>query len=365
MNRFLLFSLLITVVVTQVTDGGYWTAVGNMTVARSDLGVSSVGAAIYLTGGCLGPQVCDATTCVCSCASITNTVEVFYPGNKTFARLASMPRDRYRHSTEPLNGLIYVLGGRDLSDALITQVDVYDPVANSWSVSNFSLTNWTSDFSTFVNNGVIWMVGGYTQDYTISPSIATFSPTTGFKYNAIPQMTDPRGDTCSIVFNNAIYVVGGFDPASGANYSIPVSTMEVYDFGTDKWTYGPATPSPGGDKACGVLNSKLHVFGGEGKVTTPTCVYSSPEGDTEEFNFAKNSWSEEVGMDTPRFRFAAEYFGRSGVQSLYVFGGQGPRDTSTNTYPTLSSVEMYTDYQASSASVTGFSLLLLVIVCLF
>jgi len=338
--------------VPQIVNDGYWSNVGSMALNRSDLGVSSVNNAIIITGGCLGPQIPFAP-CSYGCPTITEFVEGFYPANNSFVRLADMPRKRYRHSTEVVDGLLYAIGGRDLNDTIITAVDVYDFSTNTWSTSKYSLSaQWYSDFSTFVYNGTIWMIGGYSADYQIiSPAIATFTPFQGFVYNAIAPMTDPRGDTCATTDGSTIYVVGGFDPASGANYSTPVSTLEVFDFNTKTWSYGPATPTPGGDKACGIMNGRLHVFGGEGKDITDACVYSDPESNTEEFNLVTKTWSEEPPMSTYRFRFAAEYFNNNGRQTLYVFGGQGRRNTTGDFYPTLASVEMYTDtYYTISAT---------------
>jgi len=365
----------------SITNDGYWTAIGNMSVSRSDLGVSSLGNVIILTGGCLGPQSADPKdACSFSCSVVTNIVEAFFPANNSFVRLADMPRLRYRHSTEVINGLLYALGGRDIIGNIITQVDVYNFATNSWTTSSYTYSDpsATSDFSTFVRNNDIWLVGGYDYYYNISSAVSTFSPSSGFTYNAITPMSDPRGDTCSTLYGNIIYVVDGFDPASGGNYTIPVSTLEIYDFTTGKWTYGPPTPAPGGDKACGIINGRLHVFGGEGKQVTDACVYSAPEANTEEFNLNSNTWTEEPPMDTPRFRFAAEYYTQpNGKQTLYVFGGQGPRNVTGNFYPTLSSVEVWTDLYTTSISsttssvnaaqkmVVGLSALVLAIVLMF
>jgi len=354
LNLFVFIMMVSAAAGLSITNDGYWTVVGSMSVSRSDLGVSTVGTAIILTGGCLGPQTATDPTQPCSfaCQSFTNLTEAFFPANNSFVRLADMPRNRYRHSTEVINGLLYAIGGRDSQDNIMTTVDVYNFATNSWSTSSLTYSpNWNSDFSTFVYAGKIWLIGGYQQDYTISPGVATFSPTAGFVYNAITAMSDPRGDTCATESGSTIYVVGGFDPASGANFSTPVSTLEIFDFATNQWTYGAATPAPGGDKACGIMNGRLHVFGGEGKETTNLCVYSAPESNTEEYNLNTKQWTEEPPMDTPRFRFAAEYYSYNGSQTLYIFGGQGPRNG--NSYPTLSSVEMFTDLPITQGATTG------------
>jgi len=359
MFAFVFFTLIALTAQCQAVDTvGSWTKVTDLTRARSDLGSSTLGDSIILTGGCLGPQARTGAACDSfSCQEITALVEAYFPSNNSFVRLPDMPRKRYRHSSEVINNILYVIGGRDLTDQIIPQVDFYNPATNQWNTSGITLDNWSSDFSTFTRNDLIYLVGGYYADYTVCSGVASFSPSRGFDYNSIPVMTDARGDTCSVYNDESIYVVGGF-PAS--DFSKPVSTLEIYSFKNNTWSFGPSTLHPGGDKACGVLNGRIRSFGGEGKlVVNATCSYSNPEDDTEEFTFSTNTWSDEPNMDTPRFRFAAEYYQ---TNVIYIFGGQGPRDVKADLYPTLSSVEVWRDNSSSASSV--FISLGLVIVCL-
>lgn len=41
-----------------------------------------------------------------------------------FAELGSLPRQRYRHSASVVNNQLWLIGGRDASDALLAEVDV-------------------------------------------------------------------------------------------------------------------------------------------------------------------------------------------------------------------------------------------------
>jgi len=359
MSAFVFVTLIALAAQCQAVDTvGSWSKVTDLTRPRSDLGSSTLGDQIILTGGCLGPQArvgpaCDAF----ACQEITDLVEAFDPASKNFVRLPDMPRKRYRHSSEVIDNILYVIGGRDLNDNIITQVDYYNPVTKQWNTSGITMDNWASDFSTFTRDNLIYLVGGYFADYTVCSGVASFSPSRGFDYNSIPVMTEARGDTCSVFIDDSIYVIGGF---RADDFSKPVSTIEIYSFKNVTWYFGEPTIHPGGDKACGVLNGRIRSFGGEGKLKfNDTCSYSDPEDDTEEFTLSTKTWSDEPTMDTPRFRFAAEYYQ---TNVIYIFGGQGRRDAQADAYRTLSSVEVWSD--KNSGSVAAMSLGL-VLACLF
>lgn len=58
------------------------------------------------------------------CTSVTNATYVFNPFQHTFKRMADAPHPRYRHVAVTFNGELFLLGGRDVDDNLITAIDV-------------------------------------------------------------------------------------------------------------------------------------------------------------------------------------------------------------------------------------------------
>ena len=83
---------------------------------------------IVVFGGCDSPggnernKTNDLVTFYCT--SVTNATYIFNPFKNTFQRMADAPHPRYRHVAAVFNGELYVLGGRDLADNLVTAIDV-------------------------------------------------------------------------------------------------------------------------------------------------------------------------------------------------------------------------------------------------
>jgi len=51
----------------------------------------------------------------------------------TFRSVAPMPRPRFRHTASVVNdSIIVVIGGRNVMDELLPQVDIFRPFLNSW-----------------------------------------------------------------------------------------------------------------------------------------------------------------------------------------------------------------------------------------
>ena len=95
-----------------------------MPVAVSDMVATPLGNKIIITGGCSSENERSALDGNFYCTQITNAVSAFIPTSATFSSLPPMPRERYRHSAAVVNNKLYVIGGRDLTDTFIADVDV-------------------------------------------------------------------------------------------------------------------------------------------------------------------------------------------------------------------------------------------------
>lgn len=64
----------------------------------------------------------------------SDNVHVYTPSSDSWETLDdAMPRERYRHAAAVVDSSLYVIGGRDLDDNVISQVDVLDTDTNTWS----------------------------------------------------------------------------------------------------------------------------------------------------------------------------------------------------------------------------------------
>jgi N-acetylneuraminic acid mutarotase len=92
----------------------------------SDLTATRVDDVVYIVGGCDAEDGnrFEAEIGEFLCGSISDKLYRFDPSTEQFTELSSMPTPRYRHASVATGGAIMVLGGRDLVDNIVTDVDV-------------------------------------------------------------------------------------------------------------------------------------------------------------------------------------------------------------------------------------------------
>ena len=237
------------------TDG--WLPLTNMSTARSEFGLATVGGKIYATGGFDG-------------ASAAESVEAYDPQLGSWALVASMSVKRKSHASVVLDGKIYIIGGVGPDLRLLHTMDVYNPRADSWQLVAMSpymgMGCEGQSPCAVAMGGKIFVTGGYGGDkgfryamYSISvydPRADAWTtgneqfddenigrpPTTGKGQLAI--MSKGRGCHASAAINGKLYVFGGSQGLPrNFNYS---SAVEVYDPVLDSWVQGPSLTSPRG-----------------------------------------------------------------------------------------------------------------------
>jgi Galactose oxidase, central domain len=86
---------------------------------------------IYIHGGCdsVNGNTYYKTTGFFQCNSISNASYAYHISTQTWTNLPNLPTARYRHATVvlPQRHLIYILGGRNLTDEIVTTLDARIP----------------------------------------------------------------------------------------------------------------------------------------------------------------------------------------------------------------------------------------------
>eukprot|EP00940_MAST-03C_sp_MAST-3C-sp2_P003153 g3153.t1 len=352
-----LFLLLTDVVRADHADHAYHHAEfftrETMPLARSDMTATVVGDGIYVIGGCAARQGHVSRTLYAnitgqtnmSAADVLNWYEgyycgtlqepgattrtsVYFPGTNSWTVLADAPRARYRHAAAAVGTSIYVFGGTDDTETVISEVDVYDTVAGTWSTLASTMTNSYRDLAGLyptpihhkphrsAYNGNVYAVGGYNSTYASMDLIQEMQPSTGI-FTTVGRLSTSRGDCGAVVSSTYAYVVGGFN---AADFCSPLNTIDRIDLSSFAASESAIPPLAigRGDKAVATLGGKLHVFGGESKTPLPECA-SNPLVDVEIYESEDALWR--FGGDIPehRFRVVAAAFGES---SVYLIGGQ-------------------------------------------
>jgi N-acetylneuraminic acid mutarotase len=126
-------------------------------------------------------------------AAFVGIPEAYSPDTDTWTDLATMPTPRIEAAVAPLNGFIYVIGGRSVSSTAVTTVERYDPGTNTWT--------------------------------TVAPLPAAL-----------------RHQHAGAILGR-LYVAGGTSSSGPAS----ANTVYYYDPASNSWNTGPAMPFVGND----------------------------------------------------------------------------------------------------------------------
>ena len=231
-----------------------WERKADMPTARSGVATLVVDGQIYAIGGAevkRGPG--GATT-----GKHLPAMEVYDPVTDTWIQKADIPV-RGRSSTCVMDGKIYIIGG---SAANI--VDVYDPATDTWAKAK-SMNHARSGAAVSVVNGKIYAMGGRgwpripNHPGPFLSSAEVFDPKTDQWTEIIEMPTAKTGHTASVI-NGKIYVIGGFFRGNGP--FMYLSTVEIYDPETDRWTQGQDMPFGRWAHKAEVVNGNIYIFGG-------------------------------------------------------------------------------------------------------
>merc|ERR1719253_1897360 len=268
---------------------------------------------VILTGGCDSPEGNEERGDYFECGSLTNKVYAFDPirhstfqaWNGEFEELAEMPRARARHASAVVDGRVCVYGGRNLTDALIAEVDCYDPAADAWSTPTaLPAERQASDWTAFTaEDGRVHLVGGYDQGYAALDrvTVVDMSDMDAVAYPDGPGLRTKRGDIDSAVVDGAVYVSGvpaAELPELGARSEL-LDSVEVLDPAED-------------------------VHGGLAQ------------------------WKSLAGMPSQLFRFAAAEWEADG-NFIFVLGGQVAYDADCKCFRTSDKVMVFDVSQAEEA----------------
>lgn len=142
--------------------------------------------------------------------------------------LAPLPRPRNSSAGAVVNGVLYVIGGRTVSDGNTTAVDVYDPLADRWEAAR-PMPKAQAGLAASVLNGKIYVFGG---EYFKPGDSGVFAEAWEYDpdqdaWRAVAAMPRPRHGLGAVTLSNAIYVMGGASNPSGVGTSAALDRFEI------------------------------------------------------------------------------------------------------------------------------------------
>ena len=155
--------------------------------------------------------------------------------------IPDMPRRRSKHAAvTACDGLIYLMGGGNSSGAVL-EMDVYDPLTNTWVADNpYTATGWASLMGprdlevggTVGRDGLLYLVGGDGYPYETG-NLDSYDRNTN-TWSAETTQPTPRVGQVAIGIGNSVYAIGGWKKYGGVQTA------------TEAWGGLPSDSSCGG-----------------------------------------------------------------------------------------------------------------------
>jgi len=162
------------------------------------------------------------------------------------------------------NGREVLIAGGGRPDRVIREVDLLDAASGSWSAAAPLTVPRTRHKALLLNDGRVLVVGGGTYPPTVNnvhASAELFDPATGV-WTPAASMTDPRFDFDMVLLpDGRVLVAGGSNNMTDGEYGA-LSSAEVYDPATDKWTSLPPMHDRRRWPTLTVLSDGVYVAGG-------------------------------------------------------------------------------------------------------
>lgn len=195
-----------------------------------------------------------------------------------WTKKVDMPTARLCLSTSVVDGKIYAIGGMLQGDVELKTVEEYNPVKDTWT-RKADMPTPRDGLSTSVVNGEIYAIGGKSAVVPVWDALSTvevYNPATD-KWTKKADMPTARTYLSTCVVNEKIYAIGG-----ALVFETAFSTVEIYDSATDKWTKGSDMPTARKFLSASEVGGKIYAIGGstvvDVRVPLPTVEEYTPEG---------------------------------------------------------------------------------------
>lgn len=187
------------VFINTVTVATPWVMVAPLNQPRSRLAAVALNGELYAIGGSAVSGV------------IFNTVEKFNPNIGIWENVAPLNYSRTYAAAAAASGYIYVFGGRIDSATPEPHVERYDPQENEWTVAA-EMTDSTAlpreGLQAITVDELIWVIGGYSTTNGYHGNVDVFDPVTESFIDPVISI-DPRVGHAAAAQGGNIRIVGG------------------------------------------------------------------------------------------------------------------------------------------------------------
>src|SRR6266568_1093274 len=240
----------------QVPSGA-WAPAGNMAAARA--GAASVllqNGRTLITGGVSGSSALASVDLFDTTGSFCAAPLCVPPASMNFARS--------KHTATVLqDGRVLVAGGIGGGGTPVASAEIYDPAANTWTVTGSLLTARSGHTASLLQNGTVLIAGGDSSGVAQS-SLEIYDPTSGAFAFTVGALSSPRESHAAAVLQDGrVLLVGGNNGKQQTAPTVALATSDLYDPATESVAVGPTLSTPRqGLSATTQLDGKVFVAGG-------------------------------------------------------------------------------------------------------
>jgi len=258
-----------------------WISKAPMPHARTQFAVAASGGRAYVVGGeLMGTGVIPGPD--------SALVDIYDPASNTWSAGVPLPTARKSPAAASVNGIIYVIGGKNLdAPGGLSTVEAYDPATAQWTTKTPMPTP-RSGAAAAVINGRICVMGGTSVGLDLSTT-ECFSPTSN-TWSAGSPMPTFRRDLGADAIGNYGYAVGGYGggdlSGGGPGY---VANVERYDINANSWTSMPPMPTARDSVAVVAVSGVLYAVGGDNALDRSLST-------VEAFNPSLEAWTTKTAM---------------------------------------------------------------------
>ena len=141
----------------------------------------------------------------------------------------------HSHASVSIQGIFYVIGGRNQYNDVLPHTEIFNKNTNEWSCGP-QMLNPRYKAAAVAHGSTIYALGGFGQDQNVlatkSCEFLDLKCTENPKWRKMPSMIFGRAEFGAAVVNNQIIVCGG---TSTKNSFLSTSSVEIFDIETFKW----------------------------------------------------------------------------------------------------------------------------------
>lgn len=136
-----------------------------------------------------------------------------------------MPTPRSSPGVSTINGKLYVVGGFNNINCTLGTLEVYDPVANTWTTRASMLTLRRS-FGAAAVGGILYAAGGaWVDNTTYLKTVEAYDPVSN-AWTVKASMPATREWLGAVAMGGMVYAIGG--TRTEFNLGSPLATVEAY-----------------------------------------------------------------------------------------------------------------------------------------